>query len=201
MLLHDNPNMEQSVPENLSVSHVFSECKLKLLPDPVDSENGSNSANSDPPTKDSPANHSPNQNPSPSSTTKVKLSFSVDRLLGEERNDDDPRTSLAPPNQSSRQCCDNGGGIYSCCSYPSCFPQTSEAAKQPAVSAPQAYTYPGLNKFYPGIYMDYKSILRPTPIRAAEHGKKIRSIFNSFREMGTVSHLHTQYHPRSRNVP
>lgn len=174
MLLHDSPNMEQSVPENLS-THVFSECKLKLLSDPVDSENGSTSEkNSDPPTKDSPANHSPNQNPSPSSTnsstTKVKLSFSVDRLLGEERNDDDPRTSLAPPNQSSRQCCDGGGGIYSCCSYPSCFPQTSEAAKQPAVSA--AYTYSGLNKFYPGIYMDYKSILRPTPIRAAEHGKK-----------------------------
>lgn len=182
MLLHDSPNMEQSVPENLS-THVFSEYKMKLLPpthsDPVDSENAAATANSDPPTKDSQTNPSlsPNPNPSPASTnsgsTKVKLSFSVDRLLGEERNDssDDPCTSLVhPAAESSRQCCD--AGIYSCCSFPSCFPQTSEAAKQPPVSAPQAYAYPGLNKFYPSIYMDYKSILRPTPIRAAEHGKK-----------------------------
>lgn len=179
MLLHESSNMEQSVPENLS-THVFNECKMKLLPsshEPVDSsENGSNS-NSDPPTKDSQMNQSLNANSNSNSTTpsstnsiattKVKLSFSVDRLLGEERSDPSPSQS------SSRQCCDSG--IYSCCTFPSCFPQTSEAAtnKQPSVSALQAYqSYPGLDKFYPGLYMDYKSILRPTPIRAAEHGKK-----------------------------
>lgn len=177
MLLHESANMEQSVPENLS-THVFNECKMKLLPsshDPVDSENGSSTnLNSDPSTKDSQMNQSlsPNSNSNsttPTSTnstpsTKVKLSFSVDRLLGEERNDPSPSQS------SSRQCCDSG--IYSCCTFPSCFPPTSDAVKQPPIAALQTYqAYPGLDKFYPGLYMDYKSILRPTPIRAAEHGK------------------------------
>lgn len=196
MLLHEGANMEQSVPENLS-THVFNECKMKLLPsshDPVDSsENGSSTnSNSDPPTKDSQMNQSLNPNSNPNSTTpsstnstattKVKLSFSVDRLLGEERNDPSPSQSL------SRQCCDSG--IYSCCTFPSCFPQTSEAAtnKQPSVSALQAYqAYPGLDKFYPGLYMDYKSILRPTPIRAAEHGKKLELIVIKFKGRGSSS--------------
>ncbi|KAH8404853.1 hypothetical protein KR222_006257 [Zaprionus bogoriensis] len=175
MLLHESANMEQSVPENLS-THVTSECEIKLAPtsqDPADSELGSTSPHRDPLSKDSqpnpsavPANTTPSC--SNSASTKVKLSFSVDRLLSAERSDscEDPRVSLTP-SQSSRQCCDVG--VFSCCTFPSCFPQNSEAAKQPPVSAPQAYAYAGLEKFYPGLYMDYKSVLRPTPIRAAEH--------------------------------
>ncbi|KAL7740658.1 hypothetical protein ACLKA6_000032 [Drosophila palustris] len=160
--------MEQSVPENLS-THVIKDCEMKLQAsshDPADSENGSNS-NSDLPTKDSASNSSattPNiTTTSSSTTTKVKLSFSVDRLLSSERTD--PLASLnATP---TRQCCD--GGLYACCTFPSCFGQTAESAKHPPLSAPHAYAYAGLDKFYPGIYMDYKSVLRPTPIRAAEH--------------------------------
>lgn len=176
MLLHESANMEQSVPENLS-THVIKDCEMKLQAnshDPADSENGSNS-NSDLPTKDSASNSSattPNITTTSSSpTTKVKLSFSVDRLLSSERTD--PLASLnATP---TRQCCD--GGLYACCTFPSCFGQTAESAKHPPLSAPHGYAYAGLDKFYPGIYMDYKSVLRPTPIRAAEHGKTDQKCF------------------------
>jgi len=177
MLLHESANMEQSVPENLS-THVLNDCEMKLQAnshDPAESENGSNS-NSDLPTKESVSNSSvttPNITIASSSpTTKVKLSFSVDRLLSSERTD--PATSLTPT--STRQCCD--GGLYACCTFPSCFGQNMEANKHPALSAPHAYAYAGLDKFYPALYMDYKAVLRPTPIRAAEHGKNDRKYFN-----------------------
>lgn len=178
MLLHESANMEQSVPENLS-THVFNDCEMKLQAnshDPADSENGSNS-NSDLPTKDSASNSSattPNITTSSSSTTtKVKLSFSVDRLLSSERTD--PLISLSPT--PARQCCDSGA--YACCTFASCFGPNTETAKHPSIPAPHAYTYAGLDKFYPGIYMDYKSVLRPTPIRAAEHGKNACKYFNN----------------------
>ncbi|KAH8415199.1 hypothetical protein KR215_008169 [Drosophila sulfurigaster] len=170
MLLQESANMEQSVPENLS-THVFNDCEMKLQAsshDPADSENGSNS-NSDLPTKDSVTNSSvTSENPltskSNNSTTKVKLSFSVDRLLSSERTD--PLASLSIPS-SSRQCCD--GGLYACCTFPSCFPQTTESVKHSPINVPHAFAYAGVDKFYPGLYMDYKAVLRPTPIRAAEH--------------------------------
>ncbi|XP_064553913.1 homeobox protein H2.0 [Drosophila montana] len=191
MLLHESANMEQSVPENLS-THVFNDnCEMKLQApcrdhDQADSENGSNS-NSDLPTKESIASSSPATSvtsPSPAlsssnSTTKVKLSFSVDRLLSAERIDPlpspNPNPNQNPNPTSSRQCCD--GSVYACCTFPSCFAQPTEAAKHPPLSAPQgltnthhgSYAYAGMEKFYPGLYMDYKSVLRPTPIRAAEH--------------------------------
>ncbi|XP_030555942.1 homeobox protein H2.0 [Drosophila novamexicana] len=189
MLLHESANMEQSVPENLS-THVFNDnCEMKLQapchdPDQADSENGSNS-NSDLPTKESIASSSPATSvtsPSPAlsssnSTTKVKLSFSVDRLLSAERIEPlpSPSPSQTPNPTSSRQCCD--GSVYACCTFPSCFAQPTEAAKHPPLSASQgltnthhgSYAYAGMEKFYPGLYMDYKSVLRPTPIRAAEH--------------------------------
>lgn len=184
MLLHESANMEQSVPENLS-THVFNDCEIKLQTpchDPMDSENGSNS-NSDLPTKDSvssPSATTPStsltssngSSYSTTNTTKVKLSFSVDRLLSAERIDPLPMPNPA----STRQCCD--GSVYACCTFSSCFgQQATEAAKHASMSAsqgvtnPHNYNYAGLDKFYSGIYMDYKSVLRPTPIRAADHGK------------------------------
>ncbi|EDW12165.2 uncharacterized protein Dmoj_GI11292 [Drosophila mojavensis] len=189
MLLHESANMEQSVPENLS-THVFNDCEIKLQTpchDPMDSENGSNS-NSDLPTKDSvssPSATTPStsltssngSSYSTTNTTKVKLSFSVDRLLSAERIDPLPMPNPA----STRQCCD--GSVYACCTFSSCFgQQATEAAKHASMSAsqgvtnPHNYNYAGLDKFYSGIYMDYKSVLRPTPIRAADHATTFPSL-------------------------
>ncbi|EDW03039.1 homeobox protein H2.0 [Drosophila grimshawi] len=213
MLLHESANMEQSVPENLS-THVFSDCEMKLqVPtrDPVDvSENGCNS-NSDLPTKDTVSTPSPatsviNSNTSVtssnSSTTKVKLSFSVDRLLSAERTN--PSTSLSPTS-SRQQCCD--GSVFACCTFPSCFTHSTEAANHATVSAPpqvltntHAYAYAGLDKFYPGLYMDYKSVLRPTPIRAAEHATFPTLATNALMRFHQQQQHHQQHQQQQQHL-
>ncbi|KAH8263511.1 hypothetical protein KR044_010044 [Drosophila immigrans] len=207
MLLQESANMEQSVPENLS-THVINDCEMKLQAnshDPVDCENGSNS-NSDLPTKDSVPNSSvtsetPLTTNTNNTTTKVKLSFSVDRLLSSERSDH--LTSLTTP--SPRQCCD--GGLYACCTFPSCFPQTTETVKHSPVSVPHAFAYAGVDKFYPGLYMDYKSVLRPTPIRAAEHATSFPTLATNalmrFHHQQQQQQLHQQQsqhlHPQQQH--
>ncbi|KAH8377791.1 hypothetical protein KR093_007165 [Drosophila rubida] len=207
MLLQESANMEQSVPENLS-THVFNDCELKLQAnsrDPVDSENGSNST-SDLLTKDSVPNCSAtSENPLTSNssnqqtTTKVKLSFSVDRLLSSERAD--PLTPLTTP--TTRQCCD--GGLYACCTFSSCFPQTPESVKHSPATIPHAFAY--ADNFYQGLYMDYKSVLRPTPIRAAEHASPFPTLATNallrFHHQQQQQQLHQQQsqhlHPQQQH--
>ncbi|ALC38366.1 H2.0 [Drosophila busckii] len=184
MLLQDQSvNMEQSVPENLS-THVFNDCVLKSGHDPADSENGSNSL-SDLSTKETClSSNSPSSAFNPNTpnktitnnTTKVKLSFSVDRLLSAERND----PLIPSPNATfAKQCCE--GNIYACCSMSSCFGQTTEAAKHAPVGMPHGYPYAGYEKFYADPYVDYKSVLRPMPIRAAEHDAQVKVWFQNRR--------------------
>ncbi|EDW76335.2 uncharacterized protein Dwil_GK15402 [Drosophila willistoni] len=204
MLLHESSaSMEQSVPENLS-THVFSECEVKLKHDAVViSDNASNNHSDVPSAKESDINplpvistsstnaNTPTSNNN-SSATKVKLSFSVDRLLGSEPSSE----SLTNFN---RHCCD--GNPYACCTYPNCYGQTSsDNAKHfpnPApASAPMAMpssipygNYAGLDKFYPAFYMDYKSILRPTPIRP-EHATTLAT--------NALLRFHQQHHQQQQ---
>ncbi|BFF93457.1 homeobox protein H2.0 [Drosophila madeirensis] len=200
LLQHESAaSMEQSMPENLS-THVYGgECEVKL-PSP--------SGNHDPMDTDcdlSPkeSTHSPETSvssptpPTSTSTTKVKLSFSVDRLLGSE-----PSESLTNSSSSStRSCCD--GSVFSCCTFPHCFSQSqAEAAKLGHVSALQTtqshhYAYAaGLDKLYPNLYMDYKSVLRPTPIRANENATSYPTLATN-----ALLRFHQQHHHQPHPHP
>ncbi|KAH8319166.1 hypothetical protein KR067_011656 [Drosophila pandora] len=162
MLLHESAaSMEQSVPENLS-THVYNECEVQSCRD-----SPTKKLTPSPPPAPVPATSST----SPASTTKVKLSFSVDRLLGS-----DPSGSRNPSASSVKSCCD--GNIFSCCSYPHCFNQSGADATKlgyvpiPApvqTTAAHPFPYAGLDKLYPSLYPDYKSVMRPLPIRPADH--------------------------------
>ncbi|XP_068151673.1 homeobox protein H2.0 [Drosophila tropicalis] len=198
MLLHESSaSMEQSVPENLS-THVFSECEVKLKHDPVVFSDNASKHHSDVPSAKESNIHPPTTSANTttsnnnSSATKVKLSFSVDRLLGSEPSSE----SLTNFN---RHCCD--GNLYACCTYPNCYGQTSSdnakhftnPAPAPApVAMPSSIpygNYAGLDKFYPAFYMDYKSILRPTPIRP-EHATTLAT--------NALLRFHQQHHQQQQ---
>ncbi|KAH8334442.1 hypothetical protein KR059_010270 [Drosophila kikkawai] len=203
MLLHESAaSMEQSMPENLSTQM----CEVKV---PAPTANCTVSERSDrglpaeelaPRTDTGPASTSP---PATTSTTKVKLSFSVDRLLGSSESS--PSSSPA-----SWACCD--GNAFSCCTFPRCFSQAkAEVPKlgqllHPAAApatASHLYSYVGLDKLYPGMCMDYKSVLRPTPIRAAEHATSTYPTlatnallrFHQHHQQHHQQHLHQQHKP------
>ncbi|KAH8324882.1 hypothetical protein KR074_011189 [Drosophila pseudoananassae] len=161
MLLHESAaSMEQSVPENLS-THVYNECEV-----PSCRDSPAKKLTPSPPPAPVPASTS-----TPASTTKVKLSFSVDRLLGADTS------GIRNPSASSvKSCCD--GNIFSCCSYPHCFSQSgADATKMGYVPIPapvqtpatHPFPYAGLDKLYPSLYPDYKSVMRPLPIRPTDH--------------------------------
>ncbi|XP_016971415.2 homeobox protein H2.0 [Drosophila rhopaloa] len=166
LLLESADSMDQSMPENLS-THMYGECEVNsAVPkfhDPVESDR-------DPQTKESCAPAAiASSLPPPNTSTKVKLSFSVDRLLGSE-------SSESHRKNPSSSCCD--GNVFSCCPFPHCISQANAETRKfghPPIAVSAAptsmhpYPYVGLDKLYPSIYMDYKSVLRPTPIRAEEH--------------------------------
>ncbi|EDX03894.1 homeobox protein H2.0 [Drosophila simulans] len=208
MLLHESAaSMEQSMPENLS-THMYGECEvnpaLAKCPDPVDV---------DPvelPTKEScaPTTIVSTSPTSATSTTKVKLSFSVDRLLGSEPEESHRKSSSSPSNKS---CCD--GSILACCSFPHCFSQANAESRRfghatlpPTFTPTSSHTYPfvGLDKLFPGPYMDYKSVLRPTPIRAAEHAAPTYPTlatnallrFHQHQKQQHQQQHHHQHHPK-----
>ncbi|KAH8297905.1 hypothetical protein KR018_000505 [Drosophila ironensis] len=178
MLLHESAtSMEQSIPENLS-THVYKECEVNQSVVPCrDSGEGDHlelaPTKFDPrPDVSPPHDHASLSSPAPASTTKVKLSFSVDRLLGTEP----PSGSRHPSVSSAKSCCD--GSIFSCCSFPHCYKQSAvEASKIGYVPIPVAapatathpFPYAGLDKLYPSLYMDYKSVVRPLPVRQSDH--------------------------------
>ncbi|XP_001357200.3 homeobox protein H2.0 [Drosophila pseudoobscura] len=189
MLLHESAaSMEQSMPENLS-THVYGECEVKMpspgTHDPVDSDRDRSPKESIHSPETSISSPTP---PTATSTTKVKLSFSVDRLLSSEPSESLKNSSSS----SSRSCCD--GSVFSCCTFPHCFSQASaEASKMGHVAVPQTtshhYPYAGLDKLYPNLYMDYKSVLRPTPIRANEHATTYPTLATN-----ALLRFHQQHH-------
>ncbi|XP_017041246.1 LOW QUALITY PROTEIN: homeobox protein H2.0 [Drosophila ficusphila] len=176
MLLHESAaTMEQSMPENLS-THACGECEVNA---PLTDCRGLGESDPEVPSKGSTVSTSPPKGsaissaPPATSNTKVKLSFSVDRLLSCEPGEPHRNTSSSP---SAKSCCE--GGVFSCCSFPHCFSQAGGETRKfghapnPVPAAPTStapYPFVGLDKLYPSLYMDYKSVLRPTPIRAADH--------------------------------
>ncbi|EDV58574.1 homeobox protein H2.0 [Drosophila erecta] len=208
MLLHESAaSMEQSMPENLS-THMYGECEvnptLAQSPDPVDDDH-------DLPTKEScaPTTIVRSSPTTATSATKVKLSFSVDRLLGSEPDESHRRSSSSP---STKSCCD--GGILACCSFPHCFSQANaeprrfgHAALPPTFTPSSSHPYPymGLDKLFPNPFMDYKSVLRPTPIRAAEHAaptyptlatNALLRFHQHQKQHQQQQHQHHQHHPK-----
>ncbi|XP_016960419.1 homeobox protein H2.0 isoform X2 [Drosophila biarmipes] len=172
LLLHESAStMEQSIPKNLN-PHMFRECEedsaLTNGPDPVES---------DPSTKEAFGSTAVaiSSSPSTTSTTKVTLSFSVDRLLASEPVRYHWKNSSSA---STGSCCD--GGIFCFCSSPHCFSQEKlvtlkrEHTQVPASTVPaptHAYRYMGPDQVYPTLYTGYKSVIRPTPLRAASHAE------------------------------
>ncbi|XP_017079488.1 homeobox protein H2.0 [Drosophila eugracilis] len=207
MLLHESAaSMEQSMPENLS-THVYGECEVNSAltncsdSDPVESDR-------DLPTKDSCAPTAMVGSPSATtkSTTKVKLSFSVDRLLGSEPGESERKSNSSP---STRSCCD--GGTFACCSFPHCFSQANAESRKIghapifANAAPTStHPYVALDRLYPSLYMDYKSVLRPTPLRAAEHASPTYPTlatnallrFHQHQKQQHQQHHHQPHHPK-----
>lgn len=172
MLLHDiaAASMEQSMPENLSTQV----CEVKAPAPTERSDRGVPAEDFAPRPDTGPASSSP---PATTSTTKVKLSFSVDRLLGSSSESSEFHANSPSPSPASWPCCDGNG--FSCCTFPRCFSQAKAEVPKlgqlllpaaPPATTSHLYSYVGLDKLYPSMCMDYKSVLRPTPIRAAEHG-------------------------------
>ncbi|XP_030377809.1 homeobox protein H2.0 [Scaptodrosophila lebanonensis] len=193
----ESANMEQSVPENLS-THAFGNCEMKLEPrvpepSPICTDSETNVGDPRSPKSATKLNSTAGYAPSAaagtavatSPGTKMKLSFSVDRLLSVEKDQGD----------QARQCCDNN--IYACCSFPNCFGGKTDADTQhtqgPIPVSPQSYAYGGLDKMYPNFYADYKSVLRPTPIRALGHSQDHVPPFPTLATNALVR-FHQQHH-------
>ncbi|XP_022229365.2 homeobox protein H2.0 [Drosophila obscura] len=211
-------SMEQSMPENLSTHHVYGgECEVKQLPsptthDPTDSDRdrcdlspkvSTHSPETSVTSSTPPITHTTTS--TTTTTTKVKLSFSVDRLLGSEPSESS-LTNSSSSSTSSRSCCD--GSVYSCCTFPHCYSQSNaaEAAKMGHIALPQTtshhYAYAGLDKLYPNLYMDYKSVLRPTPIRANEHATTYPTLAtNALLRFHQQHHHQQQQHPQQHHQP
>ncbi|XP_065724870.1 homeobox protein H2.0 [Drosophila suzukii] len=166
MLFHESAaSMEQRMPENLA--------RMKG-PDPMES---------DPTTKEScaPTTVVISTPSTTTSTTKLKLSFSVDRLLASEPGKYHRKNSSSP---LTRSCCDRG--IFCSCLFPHCYSEaniesrTTKHTPVPASTIPattHTSPYVKLNQLYPTLYIDYKSVMKPTPIRVARHGQYICKCF------------------------
>ncbi|KAH8413960.1 hypothetical protein KR009_008469 [Drosophila setifemur] len=191
MLLHESEvTMEQSMPENLS-THVDSDCEVKRLSnchEPVNSDRGLT-------TKDSVAGIVSSLLPPDTRINKVKLSFSVDRLLGSE-----PCGTLnSSPSVNSS--CD--GSVFSCYTLPQSL--NKESAKnqnigQATPTSTHPFPYTALEELYPGLYMDFKSVLRPTPIRQVEHAASsypslATNTLVRFHQYQQRHHFHHQHKP------
>lgn len=102
------------------------------------------------------------------SETRIQLSFSVDRLLSDKLQQNKKSPSPAQHDPRSEKCCDELNSPFSCCSLPNCLVNS-------------ANTLPSSLPFYGSSYqsndeemtngpsatlMDFKSVVRPTPVRA-----------------------------------
>ncbi|TMW52333.1 hypothetical protein DOY81_002590 [Sarcophaga bullata] len=108
------------------------------------------------------------------SETRIQLSFSVDRLLNnklqQQHSPDHDSLGAKLPDK----CCDDMNPGYSCCSLPNCLVNSASLAACKNLSF-QGNTYPTdgdedrTTTTATGAasqFMDFKSIVRPTPVRA-----------------------------------
>ncbi|XP_075151358.1 homeodomain protein 2.0 [Haematobia irritans] len=143
------------------------------------------------------------------SETRIQLSFSVDRLLsnktmpGESLRQQDHKTLDSGDNQ----CCGEMNNGYSCCSLPNCLVNSS--ASNPSMTtnhlAP-GNTFPNTmdedmhTMSAPQNVMDFKSIVRPTPMRAmgnnAEQVTQMAAHYASITPSALIRLHHAQMHQK-----
>ncbi|KAM7352617.1 homeodomain protein 2.0 [Cochliomyia hominivorax] len=108
------------------------------------------------------------------SETRIQLSFSVDRLLSDKKSS----SSSSPPahplethshDHNNDKCCDDLNPGYSCCTLPNCLINSpSKTSTTLTIQANSFHTTDDemSSNGCVGPFMDFKSIVRPTPVRA-----------------------------------
>lgn len=125
------------------------------------------------------------------SETRIQLSFSVDRLLNNQLQQKKP--PLQPPDRDTSgekltdvKFCDDINSGYSCCSLPNCLVNSAPSATCKNLSF-QANSYSNSDEdmttaatVAAANFMDFKSIVRPTPVRAMGNTSEAGKVFISF---------------------
>uniref|UniRef100_A0A1I8MPF2 Homeobox domain-containing protein n=1 Tax=Musca domestica TaxID=7370 RepID=A0A1I8MPF2_MUSDO len=168
-------NKMEELPTNLSLDKTHN-CD-KRLPEmeeevggPLNSPSSVGDKLENPQNNDSKApSNSDHQVKETTSETRIHLSFSVDRLLNNKTPQVPEKHQQHHRKTENDNCCsdmNNGGGGYSCCTLPNCLVGTG--ANHPTLSFPghahneeESATMGQTSNL-----MDFKSIVRPTPMRA-----------------------------------
>lgn len=154
----------------------------------------------------------------PVGETKIQLNFSVDRLLNIEETHSKASTSA---NQESNEICENGKNCntsevkcfvgtnmcaYSSCTDPNCaalLSSTNDTQLDNASRNLKKYSISALTneiqeKFYRQMssltapYLDFKAIVRPTPIRMVNNGREAVQLHTPYSTMATSALLRFQ---------
>ncbi|XP_065356659.1 homeobox protein H2.0 [Calliphora vicina] len=149
------------------------------------------------------------------SETRIQLSFSVDRLLSNklQQNKKSPPPSAQlethSHDQRSDKCCDELNSSYSCCSLPNCLVNSSPAAS--TTLSFQGNSYQSTDEEMPtgpaASFMDYKSVVRPTPVRAMGNSSESVPSLSHFSSLPQTSlirfhHAHMQQQKQlSQHLP
>ncbi|XP_011202573.3 homeobox protein H2.0 [Bactrocera dorsalis] len=164
--------------------------------------------------------------PLPVGETKIQLSFSVDRLLNIEEAHTNGGSSA---NQESNEVCESGKNsntsvvkcfdganmcAYGSCTDPNCaallgaandmqLDNTSRNLKKYSVSA---LTNEMQEKFYrqmPSLappYLDFKAIVRPTPIRVVNNGRETVQLHAPYSALATSALLRFQQQQQQKSI-
>ncbi|XP_061390130.1 homeobox protein H2.0 [Musca vetustissima] len=150
----------------------FAQNKMEELPTNLSLDKSHNCDRS--PSEGGPTNSSPsggvekseqNQEKDLSNETRIHLSFSVDRLLNNNKTEQQQQQNSQPKSLTEAdKCCADMQNGYSCCSLPNCLVGSNHP------SLPFGGHHHGEEDStmttQPGNFMDFKSIVRPTPMRA-----------------------------------
>lgn len=110
------------------------------------------------------------------SETRIQLSFSVDRLLNKKtQSQSDAPEPKAMDTSCSDKCCEEVNNGYACCSLPNCMVNTANPTSLSFVANSFHNNDEDSQMSSPSNFVDFKSVVRPTPMRAlgnnAEQGK------------------------------
>ncbi|XP_023305578.2 homeobox protein H2.0 [Lucilia cuprina] len=153
------------------------------------------------------------------SETRIQLSFSVDRLLSNKLQQIIKSPPPPPPPTSqtdthshdrhSDKCCDELNSSYACCSLPNCLVNSPTTAST-SLSL-QANSYPSIDEEMTtgsnANFMDYKSVVRPTPMRPMSNSSESVPSLTHFSSLPPTSlirfhHAHMQQQKQlSQHLP
>ncbi|XP_037818203.1 homeobox protein H2.0 [Lucilia sericata] len=141
------------------------------------------------------------------SETRIQLSFSVDRLLSNKLQQIKKSPPPPPSSQTdthshdprSDKCCDELNSSYACCSLPNCLVNSTTTVST-SLSF-QGNSYPPIDEELTtgsnANFMDYKSVVRPTPMRPMSNSSETVPSLTHFSSLPPTSlirfhHAHMQ---------